>query len=537
MDDLRPSASETDGRRAFTLWLIPLVFFSPVLMAGLYWDDLLLAIENYRNVDTPASIATLIGRWTEGWIEGRGRFFPISTTFSITLLSIFDFNNYFGYHLIQLGAITLCLVLFMNWFGGETRKDKAACILLLCLCAVFYPHYHDPYISYHIVMPVFCMLFFGAVHLFGLYLKKERPVYAFGALVLYLLAVSTYEVAYPLIFIFAIQLFTAKGRRIPNWLALGALFCLLVVFQIWLRSQAETMGYKGTAMGFEPIKAIRTFSIQAFSPLPFALPIGNGIRWLGDNNKGIPIESLLAGGAFLALLAFSLYILWRYWRTQTRENALLLMGLVIWLAPAALIAITVKYQGELRWGTGYIPRFLQIFGVALLMLGLLRPYLSSKVGIAVLSIGAAFVFTQNVSTIREINKDFAGARLLLNIVEDHKYLASLGCEKLHVSNVFVRDPERIAPLNEDVEIIEGSDPEEGDHVLLIHPDHWGSEWAILGRYEGGHITQPQVFFTEQHVFDTNEAKPFKDWMQAPYSEPLLDYQKAQEILTSGKLNP
>jgi hypothetical protein len=43
----------------------------------------------------------------------------------------------------------------------------------------------------------------------------------------------------------------------------------------------------------------------------------------------------------------------------------------MWLLPASLIAVSQKYQQELRWGEGYLPVYVQYFGVILVALGLL----------------------------------------------------------------------------------------------------------------------------------------------------------------------
>ena len=43
------------------------------------------------------------------------------------------------------------------------------------------------------------------------------------------------------------------------------------------------------------------------------------------------------------------------------------LGFGLWLLPAPLVALSVKYQRELQWGIGYLPVLIEVFGVALLL--------------------------------------------------------------------------------------------------------------------------------------------------------------------------
>jgi hypothetical protein len=56
---------------------------------------------------------------------------------------------------------------------------------------------------------------------------------------------------------------------------------------------------------------------------------------------------------------------------SARAGVLILIGAATWLLPACLIALSQKYQQELRWGEGYLPVYVQYFGVILVALGVL----------------------------------------------------------------------------------------------------------------------------------------------------------------------
>lgn len=537
MNESQPQSHQLGTKYRALPILIPILFFSPVLFAGLFWDDLILAVENYDKGQALPTIWAEIVEWTRGWIS-KGRFFPISTALSISIFHFNDFNNHWGYHVLQLIAIPLSFIPFLRAFSLNL-KERIILALILCGCARFYPHYHDPYISYHIVIPVFCFFFFYSFILFDQYLKTGKIGKGIGALILYLLCLATYEIAYPLIAVFIIQLFTVTSKEKPRWgtwLLIVVLGVLMLAFQVWLRKQAQNMSYVGIEAGFDPIKIIRTFVIQSFAPTPLALHIGNGIRWLGDNNKGIPIESLLAGGAFLLIIAFCGLILWRYWKNRSRENMVLLIALVIWLTPAVLMAMSGKYQTELRWGTGYIPRYLQTFGIALLLLGLGKSFLTSKVGIVTLTTLVITVFTLNVFTLREINRGFAGARLLFNIVDDKEFLVDIDCHRLSLRDVYYDRLTLFDSLNADLEIYEAEQPYDGDHTMLIYEGHPGSEWAILGTYENNTLLNPHLLAGPElklSIPPHEQMKPVREWKFFPLGAEKISYQDAVKSVSEG----
>jgi hypothetical protein len=89
-------------------------------------------------------------------------FFPVSTVLSVTMFHFFDFTNPVGYHVLQILIIGLSCYYFAVRFVDQGSKRIAA-VLLLCAMSAYYWSFHDPYVSYHLVMPVFTLFFLGSV--------------------------------------------------------------------------------------------------------------------------------------------------------------------------------------------------------------------------------------------------------------------------------------------------------------------------------------------------------------------------------------
>lgn len=521
--------------RRWCLTLFLLVFFSPLLVTGLHNDDLILSVVNFRTSDSPPVIFASIQKSVGEWI-GIGRFFPLSTALSVSMFHWFDFTNPLGYHVLQVLLIGWSVYIFVTRFIPDQAAGPAA-VLLVCSMSAIYGHYHDPYVSYHVVMPVFTILFFGSVALFEQHLESGRAAVGLMALVLYLLALSTYEIAYPLILVFVVQVLARRPKCVRTWTAIGILVVLMVAFQGWLRAQASTIAYEGVAMKFAPWDVLRTFAIQTFSSFPLAVQIGGVIRMILERFPGGMVEMVLVAGMILLLATLGLHATIRFLRDRSAANSALVIGWIVWLAPALLIAISSKYQTELRWGFGYLPRYLGNFGLTLVLLGLFGRFLATRRGLISAASLALVVFAFNIRYFGKLNRDFAASNLLCNVVGDRNFLRDQGCKNLFVLWHTLNSGEDFKNLNPGVDVRSGGMPADGEHVLLISPNQSGSEWAILGIYQGGLVHNIRLVVGRNLDISKfpGEVTRFREWTIAPVGKNESDYESLRDLVLSGTL--
>jgi hypothetical protein len=352
-------------------------------------------------------------------------------------------------------------------------------------------------------------------------------------LLLYLLALATYEIAYPLILVFVLQLLRTRPKCLRTWVCLAVLAVVMAGFQGWLRMQPGEIAYEGIVMDLSPWPVLRTFVLQTFSSLPLAPQIG---RRIVQRPGGGAVDVVLVAGVVVLLTVLSGYLALRFFRNRSKENALPLIGMIVWLTPALVIAISAKYQAELDWGTGYLPRYLQNFGLVLVILGPAGRLLTTRSGLAALSLLALLVFTLNVRTIRKRNRDFAAAKLLYSVIEDRSFLRSAGCERLFVIKCYMHDCAQFKELNPSVEVHDVEMPTEGDHVLLIHEGNPGSEWAVFGEYADGVVREPRLVLGERHARRRGNAgtADFKEWTILPLGVGETDYEGLLESVSSDQ---
>jgi hypothetical protein len=517
---------------AHTQWRVLVIltlFFCPILFTGLFQDDNVLAVVNHRNPATVSAILSSTKGFIHDWL-GNGRFSPIGAILSVTTFRVFDYNHYVGYHALQLLSISLSYLLFIGHFF-QRSSQRIAAVLLACSMSPIYWHYHDPFISYNLLMPIFTLMFLGAVILFERYLDNGSKWHGLSALVLYVLMLCTYEVAYALILVFVVQILRHHPRTRRTWIHLAILIMAMVSFQVWLRRQSDEVIYQGLAINLNPMAVARTFVLQAFSSIPLSQQFGSMILKVIKHSNDVGVESALMLVFFTFLTGGSTFILLKFFKNRSREYALLLLGLILWLSPALVIAVSAKYQSELRWGIGYLPRYLSSFGLVLVIMGMMRRFITSRIGLVTIAAMTMLTFAFNVRNIRNLNRDYAAARMLYNIVGDPIFLSMQNCKNLFVIKSYMHSCDQLAAINPSVRFQEGGIPNENDHVLLIHPDNLGHEWAIFGIYSKGSVQHPYLL-RNMRGGESPDENSLKDWSLTSLGGIEMNYERLVESITS-----
>ncbi len=535
MDSPPPEMDRPSRLAWLVLAAIPALFFAPILTTGLFMDDVTLAIMYYQKPHSPGSIAAEVWPWITGWLAS-GRFTPISSILSVALLHFFDFESYPGYHVLQYIALVALALFFVASFI-EGTKEKIACMLLVCGMSAIYPNYHDPYVSYHLLMPVFVLIFFGAVLLFEKYLGTGKAGWGVLALTLFLLAVVTYEIAYPLVFVPMVQLLRARPGDKRCWAVLGILFVVLVAFQGWLRTQVQDSAYEGTSLSLDPLMIVRTFVMQAVSIAPLGQQFGGNFVQLSERIESVPLDAIATVVVFILIAVFSLFLAYRFFRERSWANTWAMVGLIIWLGPALLLAISAKYQGELDWGNGYLPRYLQIFGFTMMIYHIAGGLLRSRVVLVIL--GAVFMasFAYNLRNIAWLNRDFASYRLLFAAASDPGFLKQRGCGKLFVADDVIHAVDRFWLLADGVDITAEGEPAEGDHILMVHHAPPGRGWGVIGTLHGNRLSDLQVLAGEEaaimEVLKSPSPGGLREWKVYSLPDREIDYAMLREAVSAG----
>ena len=200
-------------------------------------------------------------------------------------------------------------------------------------------------------------------------------LWAVAAVVLYAGNCLTYEFSYLFFPLYAVVSPAMSPRALLRAIGpFAALSALAAVTAVLLRAHAAIAPAERIRDRFESARLrhgaaaatrrrtaaqlLRVESVGIF-PLP---------PHLFDGSSGYAFDWWVA--LFCAAVAF---VLLRGVRSDAEAGSvwplrrLLWLGLGLWLLPAPLVALSVKYQRELHWGIGYLPVLIEAFGVALLL--------------------------------------------------------------------------------------------------------------------------------------------------------------------------
>lgn len=287
-----------------------------------------------------------------------------------TALSYWARQDVQTYRMYIIGVTCLTMALFA-WLlrrVSDSRGFGGACLALIPLTICLWCDYQLNGMYSYSALPQTTLLM-GALsaHCTVSWAKSRRWPWAVAAALTTYWACSVYELGYVYFFMTAL-LALSLHRKFRGWFvtlipaAVGEGLSLFM----YLISRTSGVGYSGVQMA------------QSGTENRFF------ITWLQQMSGGFPMNELLAAGvqveqytkgdflwAFVLALPVGVCLfLMRRQFTLRQYLCWFGCGAVLLAIPAALIAVTSKYQtcGWITWESAYIPAVVESFGVALMML-------------------------------------------------------------------------------------------------------------------------------------------------------------------------
>ncbi len=376
---------------AIVTWVIGL--YVALILESPYWNDDLVD-KSLRSM-LKASHMSLDGFiWAQisAFVKIDARFDPGLLAWTYSLFDVFD--NRSSYKLIV--GLLLALALSVAGFCVAVIARSwvpAAAFVLIASGTLQVRLWADGITSFAGVMTLTLALTFGALLVL---LVKPGRWWTVLAGALYLAALLTYET----VFLFApvmiiIVILSRRDWRSPA-IAIAVPAMLTFLTAISLRLFTNPHPVPEYTLSFAPGAVLSTFAKQMIAALPLS-------QWWIGHTVGLPpiagtlilMSALLIGvPVFLGFrrLAENLSL------PNGRAAALCgLLGIWMWVAPAALVAVTKRWQTGIPWGQGYIPVVYEYFGLALCLLSLWlllggRLRTRNKSAVLAWSFGGAFSF-------------------------------------------------------------------------------------------------------------------------------------------------
>ena len=293
----------------------------------------------------------------------------------------------------------------------------------------FRANYHDPILAYNgMLQHLFSLLLISLILLLH-YLQNEKKFFLALSIVLYFFSLMIYEIAIPMVAIHLFIIYNHYGySKKTVKTALPFLFITLLncVYLFYLKSFVinQATQYSGLMININPIKMIKTYILQLFSTLP--------LSYLLFFRKGPSLLEMIEHFSSIHFLGISLLFIIIVHSLAPRLNStfsrydqrLTVIGLLLFLLPALPMAVSFKYQQELRFGIGYLPVYLQYFGLLLIMVNVFclfaqRASASSNapgrgypLAFAIVYLIVVMTSLSNIASIKQSNKSSYPVKIL-----------------------------------------------------------------------------------------------------------------------------
>jgi hypothetical protein len=354
--------------------------FAPIMAAIVTWVIgiyVALVLESpYRNDDllnkeipsilktTHQSLGGFIWLQVSGYVRADARFFPGGLGWTYALFDVFDERS--SYKLVVGLLLALGLSITGLCVAAMARSwVPAGAFVLIASGTLQVRLWADGLTSFAGLMMLTTALTLGALLL--LLVKSGRWWTALAG-VLYLAALLTYEAVFVLApFLIAVIVLSRRDWRPTIAIAVPAILALLTAISLRLITHAHPISEY--TLSFGPSAVLSTFAKQMVAALPLTQ------WWIGHTDGLPPIAGtlILLSVVLVGLPVFlGLYHLARNLRLPNEHAAKLcgLLGAGLWIAPAALIAVTKRWQVSMPWGQGYISVVYEYLGFALCLLSL-----------------------------------------------------------------------------------------------------------------------------------------------------------------------
>ncbi len=370
LDD-RPVSTAATFVYRLVPWLISALAIAviwPTYLAGWQGDDMYYSLLNGTLEADHVSLGSTMQHAFQLWFFGNGRFYPGSILEKYVVFHIF--TNLVAYKTFLVIMTLLALEAFRRCVAVYSTIAVANFAALLA-CALFQERrYHDSIIAYNAMPQSICISLAVSMIAYRRSLLGFGKGYLLVALVLYLFSAVTYEDVYLLAVLF-VPLSLSLGRRwrtsCKDALPFVAIAVIFVVVAIVSRASSPLDATSTYAANAKAQSVARTAAYQITAGFPLMYYIADPSGIFGRSNiveftRNAPISPWL----FVAFAFVGFFTVLGVRGETLEPRRLLFIGALVAVLPAVPIAFLNKYQAELRPGLGYLPVFLQVFGVAML---------------------------------------------------------------------------------------------------------------------------------------------------------------------------
>jgi len=357
----------------------------PLLFSGYYSDDMVNSVIRPTQELEGGTFFKYYVSANKSWISANGRLFPVSSF--LTGLIYYYSNNLSAYKIIILLLVIIDIFLF-GYFIKLLTNDKYLSYLLMLVVPSFFQYrlYHDPILSFGGLLQILFLMLLLSLIFLQKFLISRKYSYLAVSVIFFNLCLYSYEVSFVLLPVWLFLIFQRRGN-FKRALALTYPFLLSFLLAVTLNvlarfiwRETSATGYIGTKFNFNIAAILRTFYLQLGSAIPLSYYLGNPSRIFNHTISYLLLNFKLLYGLIMSIFTIAYVNLSKRVRFEIEWKNFVIPGIIFFLFPAFLISLSDKYQQELNrygFGMGYLPVYIEYFGLLMIFAGSLLLLLKS----------------------------------------------------------------------------------------------------------------------------------------------------------------
>lgn len=349
-----------------SIWVI--YYFYIVLQTGFISDDAYNSQVKGNIIQNGETVFEHMFSSAWQWLKNSGRLMPLSV-----------FSTIFLYHTTQDPVIvkTITILIMMGgialYFIHSTQQTKSNNIGLLAAISlpvfIQFRSWHDPVLGFTFLMPLIFLLFIASLVYFEKYILYGDRYKYYLSVFFYFLSVITYELSVPLcIIFFATAVVRSKDLKmaIHESLPYALISILVILTSAYFKNSSDVNAYPGANLHLNPLDFFQSLLIQISSSFPLSYDLFSGQH----------LNTILFKMDYPVLLFF--VFIFGFASLNIKKEGVInlkswvVSGFLLLILPAALTSLS-GHQRELidiGFGYGYLPVYLQYFGLATLFISL-----------------------------------------------------------------------------------------------------------------------------------------------------------------------
>ncbi len=369
------------------IWILGLtaLMLTPMLEGGYYWDDAVNATvygaERFDAAPLWLNLSVFIQKY---FALGR-----------VNVLSVYYYFFFLLRNPLIYKTLILLFILLNQFLSGMivrkitgSKRMGQLVMLIALLCFQMRP-YQDALTGFYALMQLILVELLLTAYWLIKYVREGKPRYLVASVSAFAMGLFTYEVVFPFLLMIPVIAW-AESRKVRRVVAVSlpyvAVWLAAVGAVAYVRLNLDAgLGYSGAAFSWDWTAILRTWLRQTVAGLPLNFhTFGTEAAILSDVTQidqvfnFTPVKLLFAMNVLdFVLAAIAAWLIFRVFsrlRPDARPGSLrtlAALGASLFLLSGVSIALSLRYQGQLVPGLGYLPAYLGYYGTAMLTTALI----------------------------------------------------------------------------------------------------------------------------------------------------------------------